>query len=288
MTPRFQCWHPPLRTILGRRAIAASLAFAACVGPAALVVAAPTRPAAGHADPPLGDWDRAGSETGEAPPPPDGPPPPPPTGEVWQPRGPDDSPPPVRRKKLSVDAQRRALAEMQARYEERNYGNKVVFGIGGVYRAMPSTLEIGALPGNATPPAPDSGFGTSVRLGYNPVDVLTLAAELVWQPTKLQGLADRATFLGIRGVAQVFIPFGALRPFAQLFAGGEWLTNAVGPVGSDIDAALGGGLGLQYELSNLVGLRIDGKVIATDGPGNRFARIWEFGAGLTVRFMPVQ
>ena len=96
------------------------------------------------------------------------------------------------------------------------------------------------------------------------------------------------SFLGLRGVAQVFIPFGAVRPFAKLFAGGEWLSNKVGPVGSDIDAALGGGVGLQYEVSNLVGLRIDGKVIATDGPGNRFARIWEFGAGLTVRLMPVQ
>lgn len=272
-----------------RRAYAPATWLTCCVALllATNALAAPLGSRSDANDPPLGDWDRSGNETGEAPPPPDGPPPPPPTGEVWQPRGPDDAPPP-RRKKLSIDAQRRALAHMQARFDERNYGNKVVFGLGGVYRVMPNNLEIGALPGNSTPPSPDSGFGTSIRLGYNPVDVLTLAAEVVWQPTKLQGLADRATFLGLRGVAQVFIPFGAVRPFAQLFAGGEWLSNKVGPVGSDIDAALGGGVGLQYEVSNLVGLRIDGKVIATDGPGNRFARIWEFGAGLTVRFMPVQ
>lgn len=242
----------------------------------------------GPQDPPLGDWDHAGNETGEAPPPPDGPPPPPPDGETWKPRSVEEAPAAPRRRRLSIDAQRRALAESLARARASDYGNKVVFGIGGVYRAMPSNLEVGALPGNAAPPSAESGFGTSVRMGYNPVNVLTLAAEIVWQPTRIKGISDRATFLGLRGVAQAFFPIGTVRPFAQIFAGGEWLTNKVGPVGSDIDASLGGGLGVQYEISNAVGLRVDGRVVATDGPGDRFARIWEFGAGLTVRFMPVQ
>lgn len=283
MKPQSQRSLVPLRRPGPRGVVAVALTFG--IWASSLVCADEVLAAQG--DPPLGDWDRAGNETGEAPPPPDGPPPPPPNGEAWKPRSVEDDPPKPTRKRLSIDAQRRALAASRARVEERNYGNKVVFGVGGVYRIMPSDLEIGAMPGNTAPPSAESSFGTSVRLGYNPVDVLTLSAEVVWQPTRLKGLSDPATFLGLRGVAQAFIPFGTVRPFAQLFAGGEWLSKAVGPVGSDIDASLGGGVGVQVELSNLVGLRVDGKVVATDGPGNRFARIWEFGAGLTVRFMPV-
>ncbi len=243
--------------------------------------------AAPAADPPLGGWDRPGEESKadlDSPPPPGAPDPNAPRFEP-KPLAPE---PEGGARRHSVADRRRAMSRLEARVDHFDFSNKVLFEIGGLWRFLPSTLEIGTLPGSKSPPEAESGPAVGVEIGYAPVQSLEVFGRLVWQPTRLRGLDGKATILGVRGGLRALVTLGRVRPYIEMAGGGEWLTGKVGDVGADIDAAVTAGAGVRLEISPAVGFRLGAAMASTDGRDAKYARIWEIAGALTIRFTPTK
>lgn len=213
---------------------------------------------------PLGGWDQPGQESGT----------PPADGTPTGPRAPRD---------LSQESRRRALRRAEQRVEAADYGQKLTIAVFGGGRVLPASLEVGSLAGNASPPRAASAGTLGLRLGYTPAHALALQAEGGWQPSRFAGEAERAHFAYIRGSASIFLTRTVVRPYLQVFGGMEWLINQVGAIGCDIDAALGGAAGAQWEVRDGMGVFAEYRASASDGRGG-FAVIHELALGIVLRF----
>ncbi|MCB9740152.1 MAG: hypothetical protein H6747_12880 [Deltaproteobacteria bacterium] len=233
----------------------------------------------GNGGRPLDGWDESGNETGEK-------------GERRA-GLPAPGIAPARPEDPTAGATTRKVTEAERRQLERraienvragDYGDKFLFGLDLRYRVMPSDLDVGTV-GSGNAPSAASGISPVVRLGYTPSSSFSIAVEGGWHGTTFDGVEGDANFVSLRGVLSLYIPLGRLRPYVCAFGGLEWLAADVGRIGTDYDFAVGGGLGVTWELSNWVGLRANGLLIGTDG-SDGLAQIFEIGVGLEVRFMP--
>lgn len=228
---------------------------------------------------PLDSWDEPDNETGgKAPlraglPPPDA--------------RPDDRKPADfgRAKSQLTESERRRLqAAARQNVEASDYGNKIVAGVSLRYRALSSDLDVGTVTAGHPPPA-ESGFAPTLRLGYNPTSSFSITVEGSVLGSRFEGVPGDATFVSLRGALALYVPFEHVRPYVCAIGGIEWMTSELPGIRSDYDFAVGGGVGVQWELSNWIGLRLGASIIGTDG-AEGLAQIYEVGAGVEVRFIP--
>ncbi len=124
--------------------------------------------------------------------------------------------------------------------------------------------------------SPKSSFTLGLRAGWNFHKHLALEAEFAFASTKNRDLTTPMTILSYR--AQLLYDIlgeGKLRPFVT--AGFGWMVSRVDDrelVDNDIDTVLHAGIGVKYAITDMIGVRFDGRIIA---PPAAFSGILKVG-----------
>ncbi len=258
-------------------AIAACVVGALAFAPGGAFANDPPKPA--PSGQPLDNWDEPGNETGDKAPVRAGLPPPDARTDDRRPANFGQS-----RSQLTESERRRVQAAAREKVEAYDFGNKLVAGVSLRYRSLSSDLDVGTVT-NGHPPPAESGFAPTIRLGYNPTSSFSITAEGSVLGSRFEGVPGDATFVSLRGALALYVPFDQFRPYVCAIGGVEWMASELPGIRSDYDFAVGGGVGVQWEMSNWIGLRLGASVIGTDG-AEGLAQIYEIGAGVEVRFMP--
>jgi OOP family OmpA-OmpF porin len=112
--------------------------------------------------------------------------------------------------------------------------------------------------------SPANGFVFGARVGWNLFRHLSLEAEFAASPTETRDESSSMWVLGYRGqVLYDILGEGRWRPF--VVAGGGALVSAgtdTDVVPSESDPTMHAGLGLKVALTDMFGLRLDGRVLA--------------------------
>jgi OOP family OmpA-OmpF porin len=164
-----------------------------------------------------------------------------------------------------------ALAAHAAEAEEPVANNPFEVGVFGGLHFYNKNHGLSRAEGDATGTSPDTGGIFGLRLGYNFNEWIGIEAEGAFSPTRTRNDTTRDNILVYR--AQVignFVHTGYVRPFALIGFGGmsafpgtynsedgQWF-----PRGRDTDPFFHVGIGAKFPITDMYGLRLDGRGIA--------------------------
>jgi outer membrane protein OmpA-like peptidoglycan-associated protein/opacity protein-like surface antigen len=180
----------------------------------------------------------------------------------------------------------------QARAQEDREGIKVELGLTGGYHHFANNLELGVADDPSLPsPKPSAVFGLRVGLVVHPMFVIE--GEALGMPTSDNQMGKSLFISGERihlrfNIAPGAIAGGALTPFILVGVGGTTVLSTSGDgsynaIKKDTDANFYGGLGLKYAITNLLHVRLDGRVLAAPNTKkDGFSPDWEITAGVGV------
>jgi outer membrane protein OmpA-like peptidoglycan-associated protein/opacity protein-like surface antigen len=186
-----------------------------------------------------------------------------------------------------------STAASNARAQEDREGIKVELGLTGGYHHFANDLELGVADDPTLPsPKPSAVFGLRVGLVLHPMFVIE--GEALGMPTKDNQKGGLSTFISAErihlrfNIAPGAIAGGALTPFIVVGVGGTSVLTSSGSAYDEIkkgdtDFNFYGGAGLKYAITNLIHVRLDGRVLAAPNTKkDGFSPDWEVTAGFGV------
>jgi OOP family OmpA-OmpF porin len=173
--------------------------------------------------------------------------------------------------------------------QDNSEGIKVELGVTGGYHGFAKDLELGVAD-DPTLPSPKSSavFGIRAALVLHPM--FAIEGEALGMPTKDNQLG-KSLFLGAFRIHLRYniILGGPVTPFVLAGVGGTSVLSSSGGGGytaiksGDTDANFYFGLGAKYALTDLLHLRLDGRVLAAPNvKNNGFSPDWEVTLGFGV------
>lgn len=130
--------------------------------------------------------------------------------------------------------------------------------------------------------SPDTGPAFGLRLAYNLNEWVGFEAEALISPTRTRNDVTRDIILGYRGqVISTLIHSGYVRPFVLVGFGAlsafpgtyDSQDGQYYPRGRDTDGMFHAGVGAKFPITDLIGLRVDGRVMVPPAAFHKIATV---------------
>ncbi|MBN2575106.1 MAG: OmpA family protein [Deltaproteobacteria bacterium] len=142
--------------------------------------------------------------------------------------------------------------------------NPIEIGVFGGIHVYEKDHGLGRYLGDDTLYSPDTGGAFGLRLTYNINKWVGVELEGMFSPTRTRDDSMRENILGYRGqVIATFLHEGYVRPFALIGYGAlSSFPEFTNRMERDTDGMIHLGIGAKFPLSEMFGLRLDGRVMA--------------------------
>jgi outer membrane protein OmpA-like peptidoglycan-associated protein len=172
--------------------------------------------------------------------------------------------------------------------QDKREGIKVELGVTGGYHWFANDLELGVAD-DPSLPSPKSSVTFGIRAALVPIPMLAIEGEALGMPTKdnQQGKGLFLSALRIHLRYNIIIP-GPVTPFVLAGVGNTSVLSTSGDgsytaIKKDTDANFYVGLGAKYAITDLLHVRLDGRLLAAPNVTNDgFSPDWELTAGFGV------
>ena len=155
--------------------------------------------------------------------------------------------------------------------------NPLEIGVFGGVHFYNKTSGLGRAQDSPTGISPETGGAFGLRLSYNLNEWIGAEGEGLISPTRTRDNSTREIILGYRGqIIGTFIHRGYVRPF--LLVGFGALSSLPGNpdiVPRDTDAFFHIGVGAKFPITDMLGLRLDGRVMSPPAIASRSRQSWQ-------------